>query len=117
MWLINRGVAFCNAPGNKGGLKCILVDSTWYIPIEFEHLGGKSKAKHWKKSIILDDSSTPLGTYLLSGGIVFSKSPRQLSPARPGDAGNTNLLMDPILAFIKAYRLKGDLVDLNLNSQ
>ena len=29
-----------SSAGNKGGIKCILCDSAWYTPVEFENLGG-----------------------------------------------------------------------------
>ena len=83
-------------------------------PIEFESLGGKGRSKNWRKSICHEDSSVPLGAYLASADVASVKfssaSPRQLSPARLME--HDNFLADPVLAFIKAYRLKGDLVGL-----
>lgn len=38
-----------NASGSKVAQKCILSDSAWYTPAEFEGLGGKGKSKNWKK--------------------------------------------------------------------
>ena len=86
----------------------------WYTPSEFKDLGGKGKSKNWKKSIYHESSSVPLGVYLASVGVATGKfsssSPRQLSPARQME--HNNFLVDPVLAFIKVYRLKGDLVGL-----
>ena len=88
----------------------------WYSPAEFEGLGGKGKSKNWRRSILLENSGVPLGTYLSSVGFVVSKSagttsPRQQSPARQVEY-RSHTLIDPGLAFIKAYRLKGDSVGL-----
>ena len=102
------------APGNKGNLKCILSNSEWYSPIDFESLGGKVKSRNWKRSILHENIQ--LGIFLSSIGIHLDKVP---SPT-PGSgsrsfvnvlldgrrAGHT--LIDTALAFIKAYRLKGD---------
>ena len=74
----------------------------------------RANQKTGKKSIYREGSCTPLGTYLASIGSVcarsHSASPSQRSPSR-GRRSNS-FLSDPILAFIKAYRLKGDLVGL-----
>ena len=102
-----------NASGSKVAQKCILSDSAWYTPAEFEGLGGKGKSKNWKKSIYREGSCTPLGTYLASIGSVCARS-CSASPIQRRSRGScsNSFLSDPILAFIKAYRLKGDLVGL-----
>ena len=46
----------------SGTSKCILSGSTWYTPSEFEFLGGKAKAKNWKRSIKFNNS--PLSVLL-----------------------------------------------------
>ena len=101
MWL---GVLYLDkikAPGNQGSLKCILCDTVWYSPNEFESLGGKTKSKYWRRSILHEN--VQLGTFLSSIGIHTDKA----SSPSPGISGS-GLLIDSALAFIKAYRLKGD---------
>ena len=87
----------------RGGQKCILSESVWYSPIEFEGLGGKGKSKNWRKSLLLESSGVLLGTYLSSIGFVTSKSgtasPRQQSPARQVSCHFPLPLIDPGLAF------------------
>ena len=100
--------------GHKGSLKCIYSGGTWYTPVEFECLGGKAKSKNWRKSILHDN--VQLGIFLTSvdfpGTRSGSQSPRQLSPLRTCATDKSTLLIDPVLAFIKAFRLKGDNVKL-----
>ena len=95
-----------NASGNRGGLKCILSDSLWYTPSEFEGLSGKGRSKNWRKSVYHASTIVPMDTFLASIGVNNSKSgsasPRLLSPARTADL-SFSLVIDPILAFIKAY--------------
>ena len=52
--------------------KCILSGSKWYTPSEFESLGGKAKAKNWKRSIRFNNS--PLSV-LLDSDALSSKNP------------------------------------------
>ena len=110
------GILYLDKFNGRGGQKCILSESVWYSPIEFEGLGGKGKSKNWRKSLLLESSGVLLGTYLSSIGLVTSKSgtasPRQQSPARLASCHFSLPLIDPGLAFIKAYRLKGDVVGL-----
>lgn len=102
------------APGNKGNLKCILSNSMWYSPIDFESLGGKVKSRNWKRSITYDN--VQLGVYLSSIGIhpdrATSPCPGVTTPchSNPTHQNHTSgaTLVDTSLAFIKAYRLKGD---------
>ena len=99
----------------RGGQKCVLSESVWCSPIEFESLGGKGKSTNWRKSVLHECSGVPLGTYLYSIGIVTSKSgtasPTEHSPSRLATC-QSSYCTDPLLAFVKAYRLKGDLVGL-----
>ena len=92
-------------PGNKGNLKCIFSESKWYTPIEFESIGGKTKSRNWRRSILHENLQ--LGIFLTSVGIHPDKS----SPT-PGSSDikqSSNLpLSNPVLAFVKAYRLRGD---------
>ena len=91
--------------------KCILSNSTWYSPGEFESLGGKVKSKHWKRSIFY--GNVQLGTYLASIGLdtppKTSTTPSRGSSPVPSlvDSSISGQLRSPILAFIKAYRLRG----------
>ena len=102
------------AHGNKGNHKCILSDTVWYSPIDFESLGGKVKSRNWKRSITYENMQ--LGVFLSSIGIhpdrapspnpgASTASPNSLTSGAPHSGA---LLVDASLAFIKAYRLKGD---------
>ena len=92
-------------PGNKGNLKCIFSDSKWYSPIEFEILGGKTKSRYWRRSILHEN--VQLGVFLTSVGIHPDKS--SPTPGSSDAKQSCNLpLSNPVLAFVKAYRLRGD---------
>ena len=107
---------FKGATGSKGGVKCILSRSKWFTPVEFESLGGKEKSKNWRRSIYHGNSQ--LGNYLSSradnarGQSPIHSSSRSQSPAPVHDGSLippvSSVLTNPILAFIKAYRLRGD---------
>ena len=68
--------------GNKGSLKCILSNSVWYSPMEFESLGGKTKSKCWRRSILHEN--VQLGIFLSSIGI----HPDKASSPTPGIPGS-----------------------------
>ena len=99
--------------GNKGSLKCILSNSVWYSPMEFESLGGKTKSKCWRRSILHEN--VQLGIFLSSIGIHPDKASSP-TPGIPGslDSRKSGQLIDTALAFIKAYRLKGDTMGMKL---
>lgn len=88
----------------------------WFTPVEFESLGGKEKSRNWKCSIY--HGNTQLGNYLSSladsAKGLFSTQPssRSQSPAPNCDGSlispASSVLTNPLLAFIKAYRLRGD---------
>ena len=82
----------------SGTSKCILSGSKWYTPSEFESLGGKAKAKNWKRSIRFNNS--PLLVWLDSDA---SSSKNLGTPPY-----NERVLSNHVLAFIKAFRLRGD---------
>ena len=96
-----------------GGIKCVLSDSSWYSLTEFESLGGKAKSKNWRKSVTVADSNVQLGAFLQSIGSSGSETPAS-SPSHVGSPSarpkhsQSGSLIDPVLAYIKAYRLKGD---------
>ena len=90
---------------NLGAVKCISYDDTWLTPNEFETRGGKSKSKYWKRSIM--HNNVPLQSILPSLGI--DKSPSTSQHGNATSSSNTDCLVDPILAFVKAHRLRGDL--------
>lgn len=100
------------APGNKGNLKCILSGSDWYSPIDFEIFRGKTKSRNWRRSILHEN--VQLGVFLSSIGVHLDKSssptPGSSLPSVPLDAKQScnSPLTNPVLAFIKAYRLQGD---------
>ena len=91
--------------GNRGAIKCTLFNKAWYIPCEFESKGGKAKARYWKKSI------TRQGKQLLS---VLPHLCADWTVPSSQDSGASNVparstfLRNPILAFVKAHRLRGD---------
>ena len=105
--------------------KCILCAGRWYTPGEFEGVGGKGKFKSWRRSIFHD--GLPIGDYLLScqpndtvttlsSQLVDTSpgSPATSSPVQPVSAEGMEATQSPqsifnaVLAFVKAYRLKGD---------
>ena len=81
--------------------------------MEFETLGGKGKSKSWRCSIYHEN--TPLFVYLQSlaplADIRKAASPMQSRTPSPNRL-STCRVFDPALAFIKAYRLKGDNINL-----
>ena len=97
-----------------GGIKCVLSDPSWYSLTEFESLGGKVKSKNWRKLVIVADSNIQLGVFLQSIGSSGSETPAFSSPSLVGSPSaapkhsQSGSLIDPVLAFIKAYRLRGD---------
>lgn len=96
-----------------GGIKCVLSDSSWYSLTEFKSLGGKAKSKNWRKSVTVADSNVQLGAFLQSIGSSGSETPAS-SPSHVGSPSarpkhsQSGSLIDPVLAYIKAYRLRGD---------
>ena len=80
--------------------------------IHFETLGGKVKSRNWRRSIMQEN--VQLGVFLSSVGIQ-SSSPTpgsSLLLSGPSDTRLSCHLVDTALAYIKAYRLKGDAVGL-----
>ena len=102
-------------PSKWGSSKSIIYNSLWFTPIEFEATGGEPKSRHWRKTILASDTNTPLGTHLQSIGVSSrSGSPVPSSPSMSGSprlvgVSATSLLVDPVLALVKAYRLRGDI--------
>ena len=97
-----------------GGIKCVLSDSSWYSLTEFETFGAKAKSKNWCKSVIVADSNVLLGAFLQSIGSSGSETSAPSAPscvgspsARPKHSQSRSLI-DPVLAFTKAYRLRGN---------
>ena len=72
-------------------------------------LRGKTKSRYWKRSTCIYHENVPLGVFLSSIGVPAKggSSPTPC-PSPLGASGQLNHLVDPVLAFIKAYRLKGD---------
>ena len=95
---------------NWGSVKCILSNSVWCTPIEFECQGGKPKSRNWRRSIY--QGNVQLGAYLSSSSFLLSECnhspPISRSPSPNPHSSSNFRLIDPVLAFIKAYRLKGD---------
>ena len=92
-------------------VKCVLVGSEWVTPTRLESMGGKGSAKNWQRSIIcnkapissiLDGSQQPAATSSITAGAA-------LSATNSGSASTPeSMLCCPILAFIKAARLRKD---------
>ena len=94
-----------NCACKLGSVSCILKgDNSWCSPNEFESLGGRVKSKNWKRSICFDGK--PLLHCLAHLGLGDpgrpAESPQSQSPALPEQQ-----LINPVLAFVKAFRLKG----------
>ena len=87
-----------DSTGNLGAIKCILVNKVWYTPCEFETKGGKAKAKYWKKSI----SHQGKQLLLVLPHLCANWTGASNVPSR------STFLRNPILAFVKAHRLRGD---------
>ena len=94
--------------------KCVLVSGKWYTPTEFEIMGGK-KARKWKQS--LQHLGKPLSDYNLSCAQCSQSSVESASASALSHVPSVNsvttgtdcsLLVDTVLSFVKAYRLKGD---------
>ena len=73
---------------NWGSVKCILSNSVWCTPIEFECQGGKPKSRNWRRSIYQVMSnwvpiSPPPPSYFLSA-IILHPSLDLLVPTLTG---------------------------------
>ena len=83
--------------------QCVLSASRWYTLLEFEKLGGKS-AKKWKSS--LSHGSRPLSDSNLACSTAVA--PQASIPVLAATQAEGTMIIDVVLAFIKAYRLRGD---------
>ena len=105
----------------KKSIKCVLVGSEWVTPAKLETMGGKGSTRNWKRSIVYNKA--PISTILFSGGVSQGTSegsqqsmatpPAAASAATPDQISHSasnpkGLLCCPILAFIKASRLRKD---------
>lgn len=101
-----------------GGVKCIWYNDTWSTPNEFKSSGGKEKNRTWKKSLL--HNHLTVQSCLTKLGIITSKAS---TPTPSHSSDNTTEasatqpiqqttpsrhVVNPVLAFIKAYRLKSD---------
>lgn len=103
--------------GQKGSIKCINSNSVWYSPNEFEQLGGKARSKNWKKSMLHGSTGAQIGTFLASLSLsaanssIRSSLASSQSPSIQKSNSSCDLatpLVNPLLAFVKAYKLRGD---------
>ena len=122
-----------NVSSKRVTSKCILSAGRWYTPGEFEGAGGKGKFKSWRRSIFHD--GLPIGDYSLSSQPndtttslssqsvdtvvdTVPGSPATSSPGKPVSSEGMESTQSPqsvvnaVLAFVKAYRLKGDVCSL-----
>lgn len=108
--------------------KCILCAGRWYTPGEFEGLGGKGKFKSWRRSIFHD--GLPIGDYSLScqstatatslcsqsddnaPGSPVTNPTVSVSAEGMESSQSSQSIVNAVLAFVKAYRLKGDVCSL-----
>ena len=74
-----------------------------YTPLEFEKLDGKS-AKKWKSS--LSHGGHPLSDYSLACSAAVA--PQASIPVHVATQAEGTMIIDVVLAFIKAYCLRGD---------
>ena len=95
--------------GKEGAVKCILSQDKWVTPIEFEALGGKSKSGKWKQSI-RTENNVILSSFLLSKGLDLG---RQSLPSSQDIGVVPQLLIDQILAYVKAHHFRYDSDSLN----
>ena len=100
-----------NCTTKLGSVSCILKnDNSWCSPSEFENLGGRVKSKNWKRSICYDGK--PLLHCLSHLGLSDLGKPTEspfLSQSHvQAPAAPVQQLVSPVLAFVKAFRLKGD---------
>ena len=117
---------------NRSQSKCVVISGKWYSPPEFETLAGK-KAKKWRQSI--HHQGKPLSFFLTSGSLgiqgyshdsqvasaglqVVDPSPSTSHVSLPPCDENSCFpvpqppLVNSVLSFIKAFRLKGDVATL-----
>ena len=107
--------------GREGSIKCIYCssESKWVTPIEFESLGGKSKSGKWKQSI-KTNNNVSIGVHLSALGSDVSRSyshsraavPPSLSLTSNVSVDDASLIVSPLLAFVKAHRLRGSTTNL-----
>ena len=99
-----------NCASKLGSVSCILKnDNSWCSPCEFENLGGRVKSKNWKRSICYDGK--PLLHCLSYPGLSDPGKPTEspiLSQSHAQAPATPERLVNPVLAFVKAFRLKGD---------
>ena len=99
-------------------MKCILSNSVWYSPTDFESLGGKLSPGTGKGLSCMKILNLAYFSFLLVFLLIrITPLPCTSSPGT-GFSVNTSLnfdscrtgptLINSTLAFIKAYRLKGD---------
>ena len=88
--------------------QCVLSASKWITPLEFERLGGKS-AKKWKSSLF--HGGRPLSDY----NLVCTSAETPSAPITSDVAMQalSTMLIDVGLAFINAFRLRGDKTSLS----
>ena len=80
--------------------QCVLSASKWITPLEFERLGGKS-AKKWKSSLF--HGGRPLSDYNLL--CTSAETPSAPITSDVAMQAESTMLIDVVLAFIKAFRL------------
>ena len=96
-----------NCTGKLGSVSCILkADNSWCSPSELESLGGKAKSKNWKRSICLDGKPL-LHCFVHLGLSDPGRAAEPLLQSQPPSLPDKQLI-NPVLAFVKAFRLKGD---------
>jgi len=88
--------------------QCVLSSSKWFTPLEFEKLGGKS-AKKWKSSLF--HAGHPLSDYSLVCSTAVP--PTASSTSNVATQADGTMIFDVVLAFIKAFRLRGDKASLS----
>lgn len=96
-----------------GGVKCIWYNDSWITPNDFEISGGKGKNKSWKKSLFHNQLSVQscLNKLGITTSRTLTPTPSSQLSSASGEvptSPNPNFIINPVLAFIKAFRLKSD---------
>lgn len=95
--------------GNHGNVKCIRVKSNWLTPNEFESKGGKGKSRHWKRSLTHKNKTLLSVMPLFVTDTDTNPGSQSVGAGLSCNVGTPTFLSNPVLAFVKAHRLKGDI--------
>ena len=108
-----------------GSVKCIVYNGEQCTPTAFEQKAGKRSSKNWKKSITHNGGTLAtvlpglgIGKHVPSTRDTIASTPAAGTPADvPGQSelvcgSRKPIIVNPILAFVKAFKMKGDATSL-----